>query len=260
MILDEILAKRAVQLEREKAEIPPEIMRKMAEACKRPAVSLEKALRGPRLSVIAEIKRASPSKGLICPEFRPPEIAMDYEASGADAISCLTEEFYFQGSAESFRQARVCVSLPMLRKDFIVDPYQLWHARIMGADAVLLICAALSPETLRTLLALARDLQMEALVETHTEREAEQAVKAGGKIIGVNNRDLRTFEVDLAVTERIAGQLPSDAAIVSESGISSREDMERVRSAGAHGVLIGESLMRRPGFAAQTLAALREGV
>lgn len=259
MILDEIVEYRAAQLQREIACVSREEMAAQAEACTRPVLDFPGALKRQTLSVIAEVKKASPSKGVICPDFHPAQVARRYEAAGADAISCLTEEHYFQGSSAYFREVRAATTLPMLRKDFIFDPYQVYEARVIGADAILLICAMLRTEKLRDLMGLAMSLGLHTLVEVHNEQELASAVAAEAPIIGINNRDLTTFHVDLGTTARLSSRIPYPHVLVSESGIATQADMKAARENGADAVLIGETLMRADDIGA-TLAALREGV
>ena len=198
-----------------------------------------------RLHIIAEIKRASPSKGVIRPDIVTGEVARAYEEGGAAAISILTEEDHFGGSLADLRAARRAVSLPLLRKDFIFDEYQLYEAASAGADALLLIVAALDDETLARLLRLTEDeLGMDALVEVHTAEELGRAAACGARLIGVNNRDLRTFQVSLDVSHQLAGQAPAGALLISESGLRNAKDLRRLQDAGFHGFLIGETLMR----------------
>ncbi len=259
MILDDILEKRKEQLSREKAAASPAEVRKAAEdAAKIPTGrSFKAALKSlPRPAIIAEVKKASPSKGIIAEDFRPTEQAAAYQRAGAAAISCLTEEYYFKGSAEYFRQIRDTVHIPMLRKDFIFDPYQLYEAKAMGADAVLLIAAVLSPALLRENRLLAESLGMDVLAESHDERELETAIEAGCTIFGINNRNLKTFEVSLETTRRLARLVPKDGVIVSESGIKTAEDMKLLEDLGADAVLIGETLMRS-GSVEKSVAELR---
>lgn len=199
-----------------------------------------------RLSLIAEIKKASPSAGPIRLEADIVEIAKLYERSGAQAISVLTDEKFFSGHLEDLVRVREKVSLPVLRKDFLLEEYPVVEAAVAGADAVLLIAAALPKPVLKRLITLARDLSMAALVEVHNERELDEALEAGAEIIGVNNRDLATFQVDLQTTERLFQKIPAGKTRVSESGIRSRADVEFVRKHGAHAVLIGEELMSAP--------------
>lgn len=201
------------------------------------------ALAKPGLQVIAEIKRRSPSAGDLAPNLDPIQQARGYEAGGAAAISVLTEPVYFAGSLEDLRMVRAAVSLPVLRKDFIIDPRQVAESRNAGADALLLIVAALDPETLRALIAEAEKSGIEALVEVHNEEEARLAVLAGASIIGVNNRDLRTFRTDLGVAERVAPGLPQDVVVVAESGVSDSAGATRMAAAGFDAILVGEALV-----------------
>lgn len=260
MILDEIVEKRKIQLEREMAAADFETVKKAAEKLDRQCKSFKSALAKPdRLSVISEVKKASPSKGLIQPDFDPVKIAKEYEVCGADAVSCLTEEYYFQGSSEYFKAIRQAIGLPMIRKDFIIDEYQIYEAQLMGADAILLIAAVLDDEKLKRFGDTARSLGLDILAETHDENELERVLALDFDIIGINNRNLKTFEVTLETTARLAGMIPEGKVIVSESGIRDNTDMKTVRSYGANAVLIGETLMRSGNIGA-TLTALRENV
>lgn len=260
MILDEIVEKRKIQLEREKAAADFETVKKAAERLDRRCISFKSALAKPdKLSVISEVKKASPSKGLIQPNFAPVKIAKEYETCGADAVSCLTEEHYFQGSSEYFKAIRQAIGLPMIRKDFIIDEYQIYEARLMGADAILLIAAVLDDEKLKRFGDTARSLGLDILAETHDKDELERVLALDFDIIGINNRNLKTFEVTLETTARLAGMIPEEKVIVSESGIKDNADMKTVRSYGVDAVLIGETLMRSGNIGA-TLAALRENV
>ena len=202
------------------------------------------ALRRPGLRFLCEVKRASPSKGLIAKDFPYVQIAQEYEAAGADAVSCLTEPRWFQGSDQIFREIRAAVSLPMLRKDFTVDEYQIYQAKVLGADAVLLICALLDTATIARYLDLCRSLGLAALVEAHDEAEIGSAVSAGAEIVGVNARDLRDFSVDLSHAARLRDKIPPSCLYVAESGVWRPEDAAYLRSIGADAVLIGEALMR----------------
>ncbi len=207
--------------------------------------------------VIAELKRRSPSKGEIRPGFEPVACARAYAEGGAAAISVLTDAHYFGGDLAYLDAVRAAVPLPLLRKDFVIDPYQVDEARAAGADAVLLIVRALDPETLRALRERAAAQGLDALVEVHDEEELEIALDAGADLVGVNNRDLRTFKTDLAVTERLAPRLAAaGVAVVGESGIFTRDQIRRLESAGAHAVLVGEALMRQPDVA-RALRVLR---
>ncbi len=262
MILDEIIEKRKIQLAAETEKIPLSKQIRLAEAAdSRPAHLFKNALSGNGLSVIAEVKKASPSKGLIQPDFDPVKIAAEYEKAGAAAISCLTEEHYFQGSSEYLGEIRKKVNIPVLRKDFIFDKYQVYEAKALGADAVLLIAAALDDVTLSGLFALARKLGMDVLGEAHTEAEVKRLADIGFDIIGVNNRDLKTFEVSLDNTKKLSAHIPENAVFVCESGIKTNDDMRFAKSCGADAVLVGETLMRSGARGImQCMAALREGV
>lgn len=260
MILDKIVEKRKIQLEREKAAADFETVKKAAERLDRQCISFKNALAKPnRLSVISEVKKASPSKGLIQPNFDPVKIAKEYETCGANAVSCLTEEHYFQGSSEYFKAIRQAIGLPMIRKDFIIDEYQIYEARLMGADAILLIAAVLDDEKLKRFGDTARSLGLDILAETHDESELERVLALDFDIIGINNRNLKTFEVTLETTAKLAGMIPEGKVIVSESGIKDNADMKTVRGYGADAVLIGETLMRSGNIGAM-LTALRENV
>jgi indole-3-glycerol phosphate synthase len=199
---------------------------------------------GRTLGLIAEVKRASPSVGLIAETFDPVEIAVRYAAAGADAISVLTEERYFQGHLDHLHAVRQAVDLPVLRKDFTLEDVQIYEARAAGADAVLLIVAALEQETLERLLEIAAACQLDALVEVHTLEELDRALATEAQIIGINNRNLATFEIDLRVTEELSEQVPPGIVLVSESGIRTADDSRRVRGSGADAILVGEALMR----------------
>ena len=198
------------------------------------------------LSFICECKKASPSKGLIAPDYPYEKIAREYEAAGADCISVLTEPKWFCGSDEHLKKISAAVSIPCLRKDFTVDEYMIYEAKVIGASAVLLICSLLNEETLREWITLSHSLGLSALVEAHDEEEIQMAVRAGARIIGVNNRNLKTFEVDINNCIRQRKHIPSDILFVAESGIKSREDVAALEKGGVDGVLIGETLMRSP--------------
>ncbi|HET9915609.1 MAG TPA: indole-3-glycerol phosphate synthase TrpC, partial [Candidatus Binatia bacterium] len=205
-----------------------------------------KALAGIQRRIVAEVKKASPSKGLIRADFDPVAIAKDYAAHGASAISVLTEERFFQGDLAYLEQIHASVKVPLLRKDFMLDPYQIVEAKSFGADAVLFIAAMLDGQLMGELRQQASELQMDSLVEVHSEKELETALKAGAQLIGINNRDLKTFAVDLATTERLAPLVPAGVPAVCESGIDSIEQICRVEKFGVHAFLIGEALMRAP--------------
>ena len=211
--------------------------------------------RDDRLNLIAEIKKASPSKGLLREEYDPVEIAIDYESHGAAAISILTEEDHFLGSLEHLQRVRRNVSRPLLRKDFIFDPYQVYETAGAGADAILLIVAILDPATLASLIQLAEQVGLDALVEVHDRQELDTACGAGAKIIGINNRNLKTFRVDLHTTLQLAPHVPDAAILVSESGIHTADDIRMLRDAGCDAFLIGEAFMKseKPGRALREL-------
>jgi indole-3-glycerol phosphate synthase len=206
-------------------------------------------------AVIAEIKKASPSAGIIREDFQPDQIAASYESAGAACLSVLTDREYFKGANEYLQQARNACYLPVLRKDFMVDPWQVYESRVLGADCILLIVAALEREQLLELDDMAREIGLDVLVEVHNEEELEDALATGASLIGVNNRDLRTFTTDLGVSERLRPMIPQDRTMVTESGIHSREDVKRLAQCGIQAFLVGEAFMRRddPGSALRNL-------
>lgn len=241
-LLADLLAQAREQTARRRAYLPEAELDRLA-GSQAPPQDFAAALRFPgRLAVIAEMKRRTPSMGLLAESYDPAGLARAY--AGADAISVLTHEGGFGGSAEHLAQARAEARQPILRKDFIADAYQVREARACGADAVLLIVAALKPRELAALLRLTRDLGMEALVEVHDEAEAQAALEADARVLGVNHRDLRTFSVDLALTERLRPVVPPDLVFVAESGIHDGAAARRMREAGADAILVGEALMR----------------
>jgi indole-3-glycerol phosphate synthase len=208
-----------------------------------PTRGFARALRGEQIRVIAEVKRASPSRGVMAVEFDPVLLGKQYLAGGAAALSVLTDERFFQGSNLYLEQVRAAIPLPVLRKDFVVDPYQVWESAAMGADAVLLIVAALDDAQLGELLGLATMLGLDALVEVHDSGELERALRVGAHNVGINNRDLHTFHTDLSTTQRLAAAVGDGVTLVSESGIRTRADVEVLRDAGVDAVLIGEALV-----------------
>lgn len=245
MILDEIAAKTRERIAEKAKEIPLSEVRSEAESLSaETGFPFEKALSGGDIAFICEVKKASPSKGIIAEEFPYMQIAKDYEAAGAAAISCLTEPFWFKGSDAYLREITQNVKIPVLRKDFTISEYMIYEAKALGAAAVLLICSILSESELRDYLMLAHSLGLSALVEAHDEAEIETAVKIGAKIIGVNNRDLKTFSVDTGNSAHLRGLVPSDRIFVSESGIQTADDVDGLRKIGANAALIGETLMR----------------
>ncbi len=243
-ILEKILAAKRAEVA-EAARLHPVIERERI----LPLVPLTPALRRPSgapVRVLAEIKRASPSAGPIRPGADPAEIARAYAGAGAAALSVLTDKQFFDGDLAFVKQAKRACPLPVLRKDFLIDPYQTYEAYYAGADAVLLIVAALSPAELATMMIEARRWSLDALVEVHSIAEAEIALAAGATLLGVNHRDLHTFAIDMSLTEEIALRIPDDVVLVAESGIRSRDDVRRLGDSGAHAVLVGEHLMRAP--------------
>lgn len=243
-ILDRIVAARRESVSHRK-RVLPDVALKFAVQKQAAARDFAAALSRPGCNVIAELKKASPSLGLIRENYQPVPLARSLEAAGAAALSVLTEEEFFQGSLADLKEVKKAVSIPILRKDFIVDPWQVWEARAAGADSFLLIVAVLSDELLAELLALGRELGMEPLVEVHSREELARANAASAKIIGVNNRDLRDFKVSLQTSFDLVQAIPENAVAVSESGLHNREDIERLRSAGFDAFLIGERVMKQ---------------
>ena len=247
MILEEIAARTVQRVAEEKAAVPLSEMKKRAEALDaNTGFPFREALSGDEISFICEVKRASPSKGLIAPDFPYLDIARDYERAGASAISCLTEPFWFKGRDEYLAEISNAVTIPVLRKDFTVDEYMIYQAKTLGASAVLLICSILSKEQLSEYLGIAHSLGLSALVEAHDDGEVRTALSVGAGIIGVNNRDLRTFTVDINNSARLRKLVPPEVLFVSESGIKTAADIEALRSNGTNAVLIGETIMRSP--------------
>ena len=241
-ILKKIVAQKKVRLKEQKQKTGLEQMTELAAAaCDKPKFS--DALIKSGLSIIGEVKKASPSKGLIKADFDPVALAKEYERC-VDAVSVLTEEDFFMGSPDYLRAIAAEITIPILRKDFIIEPYQIFEAKVLGASAVLLIAAILTESELKYLLETAHSLGMEALVETHDLGEAKKAVQSKARIIGINNRDLNTFNVDLDTTVKVAAALPEGTIIVSESGFHSAHDIEHIKGSGASAVLVGESFMR----------------
>lgn len=253
MILDEIAAKTRERIAAARLQIPLEEMKRRAEALdSNTGFPFEKALGADKdVAFICEAKKASPSKGVIAEDFPYLQIAKDYEAAGAAAISVLTEPFWFQGSDDYLKEIAEAVSIPVLRKDFTVDEYMIYEAKVLGASAVLLICAILDTETIRRYIGIADSLGLSALVEAHDEAEVRSALEAGARVIGVNNRDLKTFTVDIGNSARYRKLVPEEVLFVSESGIRTAEDIRRLRENGTDAVLIGETLMRSADKAAE---------
>lgn len=243
MILDSILAETRAEVARRKQRTPLLSLEQEALSAPEPRGLAGALGAGGTVRLLAEVKHKSPSKGVLRQKFDPVSLARMYAQAGADAISVLTDEPFFGGSLDHLRAVRQAVALPVLRKDFIVDAYQVVEARAAGADALLLIAAALDDEALSRLLAVTRDWGMDALVEVHTEDELERALASGAELIGINNRDLRTFDTSLDVTLRLAARVPAHVTLVSESGIRSRADVALVAQSGVHAVLVGERLV-----------------
>jgi indole-3-glycerol phosphate synthase len=255
-ILDEILAHKRGELAEARRRVADRALAERAEATLEPVRGFRRALLAAEPpAVVAELKQRSPSRGEIRPGFDPVACARAYAGGGAAALSVLTDERFFGGRLDYLRQIREAVPLPLLRKDFLIDPYQVDEARVAGADAVLLIVAALEAAALRALLERAHQRGLDALVEVHDERELDTALAAGAGLLGINNRDLRSFVTDLAVTERLAPRVPAGVLIVAESGIAGPGDVARLTRAGARAFLVGESLMREaePGTALRRL-------
>ena len=257
-ILDTILATKREEVAAARRAMPFAELDARAHAAGplRPFRAALARLPGAEVRVLAEIKRASPSAGPIRAGADPAVIAAAYAQAGAAAISVLTDRTYFAGELAFLGRVRDCVALPLLRKDFLIDPYQVAEARVAGADAILLIVAALSPAQLAELLAAAAEYHLDVLVEVHTPREAEIALAAGTTLLGVNHRDLRTFQIDMSLTSAVAPMLPPDVVLVAESGIRTAADVALLGAVGAHAVLVGEQLMRAAD-PAEALRALR---
>ncbi|HVI42862.1 MAG TPA: indole-3-glycerol phosphate synthase TrpC [Anaerovoracaceae bacterium] len=245
-ILNKIAARSRERVKERKAQKSLiEISREAEDLCtENPEFPFEKALRTNDMAFICEVKKASPSKGILDDSFPYLEIAVEYMEAGAAAISVLTEPYWFLGSDEYLKEIRGIVDIPILRKDFTVDNYQIFEAKILGADAILLICALLDPIKLKEYIKIAHELGLSALVETHTEDEIRDALEAGARVIGVNNRDLKTFEVDIATSIRLRNLVPEDILFISESGIRTPGDIAKLKENKVDGVLIGETLMK----------------
>ena len=244
MILDELAAYASVRVAEAKKKISADEIEQKARSLPKGDFRFEKALQKKDMSFICEVKRASPSKGLIAEHFPYVDIAREYEQAGADCVSVLTEPKWFLGSDEIFKEIRAAINLPMIRKDFTVDAYQIYEAKCMGADAVLLICALLPTETIREYLKICDDLGLTALVETHDEKEIQSALQAGARVIGVNNRNLKNFTVDFSNAANLREQIPANVTFVAESGVKDPEDVGALAGIGADAVLVGEALMR----------------
>lgn len=243
-ILDQLAEAARKRTQRAKELLPLELIKERAYSLEKGSFSFEKQLKKPGISFICECKKASPSKGLIVPEFPYLKIAKEYEEAGADCISVLTEPKWFLGSDSYLKEIASEVSIPCLRKDFTVDEYMIYEAKLLGASAILLICSILSEEQIKDYIAIADELGLSALVEAHDEEEVAMALNAGARIIGVNNRNLKDFSVDTANSSRLRAMIPHNVIFVSESGVRDSEDVKILREIGADAVLIGEVLMR----------------
>jgi indole-3-glycerol phosphate synthase len=252
-ILDKILATKVVEIARRSNFVSFGAMRRLAEQSVFPVRNFAQALQKDTVALIAEVKKASPSKGILVENFDPIAIASTYAQNGASAISVLTDEEFFQGHLEYLQDIRQHVSVPLLRKDFVVSPYQVHEARASGADAVLLIVAALDDNQLRDLRAEIEAHGMTALVEVHDESETERALASGASVIGINNRNLHNFQVSLDVTARLAKLVPDSVTLVAESGIMAVADVQTMAQHGAHAILVGESLVKKGGDMAESV-------
>ena len=249
MILDKIVDQKKIDLEVRKVELSiEEIKKAIADIGGRP--SFYDALKKDGLSIIGEVKKASPSKGIIKADFHPVELGKKYE-SCVDAVSVLTEEKFFLGSPDYLKAVNSEISLPTIRKDFIIDEYQIYEAKYLGASAILLICAILDVDTLRRFRELGESLGLDSLVECHTEEEVKMALESGAKIVGINNRNLKTFEIDLETTVKLSKLISEDKVLVSESGIHTGDDIEKIKGCGVDAVLVGESFMVSEDMAAK---------
>jgi len=252
-MLDKIIAQKKEEVEqRKKVATITYLQQRIAR--QKPALDLALALKGDHIRLIAEVKQASPSRGMLSPNFNPIELAQTYVEGGAAAISVLTEANYFMGSIEHLATIKEVVGLPLLRKDFIFDLYQVYESRAYGADALLLIVAILSQKQLKELVSLSHSLGLRCLVEVHNEGEVERVVLSEAEIIGINNRDLNTFTVDITTTRRLRPLIPQERIVVSESGIKSKRDIEKLRKWGVDAVLVGETLVT----AGDVLAKMKE--
>ena len=247
------MAQKKEEIERRKRALPLTYLNERISQQKAP-LDLALALKGDHIGLIAEVKRASPSRGMLRPNLNPVQLAQTYVEGGANAISVLTEANYFKGSIDDLAAIRQEVTLPLLRKDFILDPYQVHESRAYGADALLLIAAILSQEQLEELLSLSHSLGLRCLVEVHTESEVDMALLSGAEIIGINNRDLNTFAVDINTTRRLRPLIPQQRIVVAESGIRGRSDVEKLKQWGANAMLVGEALLT----AGDVMAKMRE--
>ncbi len=245
MILDDILRDKRFEVNNRKKKVPIDLLKKKCEMAPLPRPFFAAIKKNESIAVISEIKKASPSKGQIVSNFNPVNIAKEYTEAGADALSVLTDEKYFEGKLEYLSVIKANTKLPVLRKDFIIEPYQIYESKAAGADALLIIAAALTDKEIKEMIELSFNMYLDVLVEVHNEKELN-AVKdiQAVKIIGINNRDLKTFDIDIGVSEKLLSRIPDEVVKVSESGIITLSDVKRVRDAGADAILVGESLMK----------------
>ncbi|MDP8298403.1 MAG: indole-3-glycerol phosphate synthase TrpC [Candidatus Tantalella remota] len=258
MILSRIIEKKRREVDLAQKEVSLNEMKEMAESGYIKSMFKKSISRKGHINLIAEVKKSSPSQGIIRADFDPLKIAFTYHATGASAISVLTDERFFEGKLEYLKMIKERVSLPILRKDFIIDEYQVYESAVSGADAILLIAHILTQEELNRYHSLAKDLGMDVLVEVHNEEEVEKALKSPASIIGINNRDLNDFNVDVSVTQRLIRMIPENKVIVSESGIKSYEDIMFLKSMGVNAVLIGETFMRAENIGEKVRELMRE--
>lgn len=250
MILDQIIEQTRKRVDAAKDKESMELVKEHAKqkaTCEAEHISFIEQFKGPGIHFICEVKKASPSKGIIAEEFPYLKIARDYEKAGASAVSVLTEPFFFKGNDNYLKEIKKEISIPVLRKDFIIDAYQIYEAKTLGADCILLICAVLSQEQLQSYLQLAHKLNMDALVEVHDEKEMDCALGVGANLIGVNNRNLKDFSVDIKRSLQLRKRVPDTITFIAESGIQTKEQIKSLYDAGVNGVLIGETLMRCEG-------------
>ncbi len=258
MILPKIIEEKKREVNKARKGVPLGELKKKAESLYVRSMFKKSIGRKGHINLIAEIKKRSPSKGVIKPDFAPVQLALTYQASGASAISVLTDERFFDGKLEYLKEVKERVTIPVLRKDFVIDEYQIYQAVVWGADAILLIANILTQEELNKFYNLSKDLGMDVLVEAHNEEEIEKAVNSGAHIIGINNRDLSSFDVDLDVTQRLIRHIPENRIIVSESGIKTYEQVMFLKSLGVSAVLIGETFMRAENIGEKVRELMRE--
>jgi len=257
MILSKIINEKRKEVENSRIAVPEQVLKERARKIYVKSAFKRNIARPHHINLIAELKKASPSRGIIRGDFHPLKIALTYQAGGAGALSVLTDERFFEGNLKILKELRERVTLPLLRKDFIIDEYQIYESLCWGADAILLIADILTEEELTGFYRIAKDLGMDVLVEVHSEEDVEKALKSGASIIGINNRDLNTFRVDLSVTQRLIRLIPENKVKVSESGIKTYEDVMFLKSLGINAVLIGEAFMEVDDIAGKMREVMR---